>query len=259
MKKIIAVAVFLFAVMVIDVVADTSLLNLNRYAEYFGFQRGNVSPTSVYVSTAPRAEQRNFMNLGGHESRVDTPLEFALLSYYSPSVVQIRPVEADAILPANNPKLADLKLGAAVFKEIQILRFLNASGGSANTAAVGRHEGVLKFITDRGNVTRAEVEEFYRSGIRAFVNEIVDEQAARRQPTNPTTIAEMKQIITNFLLDPTRANFDILNQRINVYASTDGDRGRNASRTMVMALAEFNSDLSDAVINPMLLMVGRQE
>jgi hypothetical protein len=33
MKKIIAVAVFLFAVLVIDVVADTGLLNLNMVTQ----------------------------------------------------------------------------------------------------------------------------------------------------------------------------------------------------------------------------------
>jgi hypothetical protein len=45
-----------------------------------------------------------------------------------------------------------------------------------NTAAVGRHEGVLKFITDRGNVMRAEVEAYYRSGIRSLISEVVDEE-----------------------------------------------------------------------------------
>ena len=74
------------------------------------------------------------------------------------------------MLPANNPKQADLKLGAAVFQEIQILRFLG------NTAAVGRHEGMLKFIADRGNATRPEVETFYRSGIRGLISATVDEE-----------------------------------------------------------------------------------
>ncbi|MDR0447463.1 MAG: hypothetical protein LBH07_02220, partial [Treponema sp.] len=45
-----------------------------------------------------------------------------------------------------------------------------------NTAAVNRHEAVLKYITDRKNVTRAEVEAFYRNGIRALISDIVDEE-----------------------------------------------------------------------------------
>jgi hypothetical protein len=41
---------------------------------------------------------------------------------------------------------------------------------------VGRHEGILKFITDRGNVTRTEVETYYRNGIRVLISETVDEE-----------------------------------------------------------------------------------
>ena len=120
--------------------------------------------------TSATSDYDRFAKLAGREYEIDTPLEFALLSYYSQPVLNIRPVEADAILPKNNPKLADTKLGAAVFQEIQILRFLG------NTAAVGRHEGVLKFITDRKNVTRADIEKYYRDNIRGLVSEIVDEE-----------------------------------------------------------------------------------
>ena len=77
---------------------------------------------------------------------------------------------ANLVLPTNNPKQADLMFGAAVYQEIQILRFL------ADTAAVNRHEAVLKFITDRGNATRAEIETYYRNGIRALVSAVVDEE-----------------------------------------------------------------------------------
>ncbi|MDR0447065.1 MAG: hypothetical protein LBH07_00180, partial [Treponema sp.] len=119
MKKIIA-AFFVFAVLAPETFAqtDNSLLNLNNYAEIFGFQRGVVDPTSEYIFSAPRVERRNFSHLDGDDVQIDTPLEFALLSYYSQPVLNIRPAQADAILPKNNPKLADQKLGAAVFQEI---------------------------------------------------------------------------------------------------------------------------------------------
>jgi hypothetical protein len=134
-------------------------------------------------------------------------LEFAIASYYSPNVIDIRPSQADAILPKNNPKLADQKLGAAVFQEIQILRFLG------NTAAVNRHEAVLKFITDRKNVTRAEVEAFYRNGIRALISDIVDEAAklalARSEVKLPNnSIQEIKQMFTNFYLSPNQKDYN---------------------------------------------------
>jgi len=128
--------------------------------------------------------------------------------------------------------------------EIQILRFLG------NTAAVGRHEGVLKFITDRKNVTRAEIEAYYRNGIGKLVSDIVDEKAAENQPINPTYITELKQILTNFFLNPTRENFDVLCQKGNRYASTDGQRGINTRITMAEVVSTFNSDLSAVIANP---------
>jgi len=107
--------------------------------------------------------------LGGDLEVIDTPLEIALLSI-SPGVEGIRPPEANVMLPANNPRLADQRLGAAVFQEMQILRFL------ADTAAVSRHEAMLQWIISRGNVTRAEVEAFYRGGIRGLISETVNEE-----------------------------------------------------------------------------------
>jgi len=151
---------------------DVVLLNVNRYATYFGFTGGRIDYGSNYVLSAPRAERREFSALGGNETVVDTPLEFALLSYYSPAVIQIRPVEADNVLPADNPRLAGLRLGAATYKELLILRFLTPN----DTAAISRYENMIRFIQDRSGVTRAGIETYFRDGIRGFVNEIVNEE-----------------------------------------------------------------------------------
>jgi hypothetical protein len=129
-----------------------------------------------YLSAAPKAERRGaWSNLGGENLVVDTPLELALFSYYAQSRIDIRPVAADAILPKSDPALADKKLGAAVLQELQILRFLG------NTAAVGRYEGMLKFITDRGHVSRTQIEGFYRQNVGAYVAEIVDAEYKTEQ------------------------------------------------------------------------------
>jgi len=152
----------------------SSLLNLRTYGNYFDFQNGTVNVTSHYIMSAPRADRRTFGELAG-EVGIDTLLEFALLSYYSQSVVQIRPVEAEAILPADNPRLAGLKLGAATYKELLMLRFLDPN----NTAAIGRYEGMIRFIQDRNCVTRAQIEAYFRDGIRSFINEIVNEEFNR--------------------------------------------------------------------------------
>jgi hypothetical protein len=101
----------------------------------------------------------------------DTPLEFALLSYYSPEVLSVRPEGADAILPANNPRAAGLKLGSAVLKELAELKFLDPS----NTAAVGRYEGMIKFISDRNGVSRADIERHLKQGIAEVVREKFNE------------------------------------------------------------------------------------
>jgi len=151
------------------------LVGIDNYMSYFsdGYpprKAGNVRVSADYSKFVDDETYNRFRELGGDEYEIDTTLEWVLSSYYSSAVIKARPVHTDAILPANNPKLADTKLGAAVFQEIQILQFLG------NTAAVGRHEGVLKFITDRKNVTRAEVEAYYRNGIRSLISDTVDEE-----------------------------------------------------------------------------------
>jgi hypothetical protein len=148
-------------------------------------------------------------------------LEIALVSYYT-SVITARPPAADAILPKADPALADKKLGAAVLQELQILRFLG------NTAAVGRYEGMLKFITDRGNVSRTQIEGFYRQNVGAYISEVVDEKfgEAQRHGIVPKAVyADWKQkgvargadalqlvkdSLTAFFKDPNDANYRAL-------------------------------------------------
>jgi len=168
MKKLITTIIFIsFFITGAFSQNDTSLLNVKKYELLFGTNQRDIS--RQYVDVAPDDDYERFSNLDGNLTDTDTPLEFALLSYYSQPVLNIRPPEANAMLPTNNPRIADQKLGAAVFQEIQ-LRFLGDS------AAVSRHETVLQWIIDRGNVTRAEVETFYRNGIRGLITEIVDEE-----------------------------------------------------------------------------------
>ena len=156
---------------------DVVLLNVNRYYSYFSIIRRKDIIDSDYVWEASDEEIVNFgaLNWNGRDddtALVDTPLEFALLSYYSPAVIQIRPVEANRILPADNPRLTGLRLGAATYKELLVLRFLTPN----DTAAISRYENMIRFIQDRSGVTRAGIETYFRDGIRGFVNEIVNEE-----------------------------------------------------------------------------------
>jgi hypothetical protein len=227
MKKIIALALIGLTIAAHNAFGQTgTMLNLIKYAEYFGFLNGVIDPDNDFIFKAPRVERtKEISNLAGKERIIDTPLELALFSYYATSRISVRPIQADTILPANNPKLADTKLGAAVFQEIQVLRFLG------DTAAVNRHEAVLKWITDRKNATRQEIEAFYRDNIRALIAAVVDEEFGKAKIDDRTLIqiyadwerrslvkdnsgkavngiTLIKETLTNFFLNPTQANYE---------------------------------------------------
>ena len=96
-----------------------------------------------------------------------------------------------------------LNVGARAYMDMQIARFLG------NTAEANRHETVLKFITDRGNATHAEIEKFYRDNVRALIAAVVDEEF--KGITIPAgTVTYVKDSLTNFYLTPNQANFNVL-------------------------------------------------
>jgi hypothetical protein len=118
-----------------------------------------------------------------------------------------------------------LNVGAKAYSDMQIARFLG------NTADVNKNEAIIKFITDRGNATRAEIETFYRNGIRALISETVDAEFGNSTINNITLIqiyadlekqgivkdssgkavngiALIKETLTNFFLNPTQNNYE---------------------------------------------------
>jgi hypothetical protein len=227
MKKIVVVAVFLFAVAVTGIFGqtDVGLLNTRKYSEYFGFRDGVIKPDDQnYIWQAPRADRMLFRELGNSPSDIDTPLEFALLSYYSQPVIKIRPVQADAILPAGNPSLANKKLGEALLRDKKILAFLG------DTEAAERHDRELNRITARGDVSRAEIEAFQRSGMRKLISDIVDEEFSKPSTNGVDPVAVyadwqrrglvrdssgravngidlIKTTLTDFFLDPNQETY----------------------------------------------------
>jgi hypothetical protein len=121
-------------------------------------------------ATNPEVAEK-YASLQGNAEYFDEALELGLYTFYyvfSRNPAYSVPPEAEAILPRNNPRLVDRQLGAMVCKELAVTRFLG------NSAATARWEAVLKTITDRGNVTRAEVETFYRQNIGALIAAAVD-------------------------------------------------------------------------------------
>jgi hypothetical protein len=147
-----------------------TMLNVGNYSKLF--LNGGGRPDSKYFRAVTDEDWERVASLGGKDlENIDTPLEISLLSYAA-GVIDVRPIEADRILPASNPKLSGLKLGSAVLKELAEIKFLDPS----NTAAIGRYEGMIKFISDKNGVSRAEIENYYRQGIGALIAATVVEE-----------------------------------------------------------------------------------
>jgi hypothetical protein len=107
------------------------------------------------------------------------------------------PFEVEALLPRNNPKLADRQLGALVYKEMAATRFLSGS------AAAVKWETILQTIISRGNVTEVDIRNFMIQGIAAAVDkEFKDITVAASRKT------AIKQALTAFFSSPTQAAYN---------------------------------------------------
>jgi hypothetical protein len=248
MKKTIA-AFFVFASFAAGAFGQTDVMfspkDLSNFHKLFLNAGGAL--TRKYKDAAKEvcpADYDSIAALEGYTDSIDTPREVLYLSGAT-GVVNVIPAEAQSML--GTVKQGDLIRGADALKEIKISVFLG------NKAREGQYRGMLKIITDRKNVTEAEIEAYYRNGIRSLVSEIVDAEAAKRSPTNPATIAEIKQIMTNFFLNPTIENHNVLYEKKRYYATHDEQRGTNASLTFTAAVNEFNTGLADSVIDPSCL------
>ena len=200
MKKIILALMFV-CVFVLDTFAQNTsdtMLNLRNYSSFFLNSNGT-SIQRAYTRAASSEDLERLRPLGGELDSIDTPLEIALLSNTT-GVIDVRPVEANRML--GNARQADLKLGAAVYQEMQILRFLG------DTAALARHEAVLHFITERGNATQAQIQAFFSNGIRGLVSDLVDEQRVRLNNegaainVSTSVLSNIKSALTEFMLAP---------------------------------------------------------
>jgi hypothetical protein len=111
-----------------------------------------------------------------------------------------------------------LNAGARAYADMQVARFLG------DTAMAARHEGILQFITGRGNATRAEVEAFYRQNVGASIAGAVDEALKKRKPDAVPTANTARMIntlvktsFTNFFLTPNQPNFNKLKKIYQVF------------------------------------------
>ena len=198
MKK--SLLIFILLVIVVfglsaqDRIPATS--DLKRYADIFWGEIREYGATWDKLGIAFNNADVNarYAALGGDSRYIDTPLEATLSAYFLWNIFEpFSAAEAavESIFPHSNPRLVDRQLGAYVYKDLIIYRFLN------DTQAVSRHETMLNFITGRGNVTRAEVEAFYRNGIRDLVSETVDEEFNKVSFTMGSPVGGYNAILTH--------------------------------------------------------------
>jgi hypothetical protein len=108
---------------------------------------------------------------------------------------------------------ADMWFCGAMYMEIEVNRFLG------NSAEVTKYENWLETVCDKNNVTRAEVETFYRQNIGALVAETVDAEFNNtRQPSSE--IQAVKDILTAFFVRPNTVTFNAVRDVSFIYTIT---------------------------------------
>ncbi|MDR1257472.1 MAG: WD40 repeat domain-containing protein [Spirochaetaceae bacterium] len=122
-----------------------------------------------------------------------------------------------------------LNAGARAYADLQVARFLG------DTAAAGRHEAILQFITGRGNVSRAEIEAYYRQNIGSLIAGVVDAEFKDIAIAANTTTA-IKQAISGFFLAPNQTNYNGLKR----YKYQDGKPYDEGEIARAEARAEVN-------------------
>jgi len=248
MKKII-LTIVLTSLIVFGITAQDRFPDINTYADNFSEIIGfgtRWRNAELHVTDDPELNVI-YSGLGGNLNFIDTPLEMAMAAYFLYTAEQLNSA-AEAILPHSNPSLVDRQLGAYVYMDMIIHRFLG------DTAAVNRHEEVLRFITGRGNATRAEVEAFYRNGIRGLVSDMVDEQYAGLRTgwqnfnVPAARLVEVKQAITNFMLNPSTASYAEL---LATYRRRDGGE---VTLLLGQTMGQINREINRALLDNRVLV-----
>ena len=156
-------------------VSAQAFLNGAKYFAAFPLKEGENISDNDFVWSAENDNYETIAGLSGRDDLIDSNLEFALLSYFSPAAAKARPAGANNQLPANNARVSGLKLGAAVYRELAELNFFDAG----NTAAAGRYGNMLDFISGKNGVTGLQIEQYYRANIKTLITEIIDDEFNR--------------------------------------------------------------------------------
>ena len=141
----------------------------------------------------------------------------------------------------------DMWFCGTMYMEIVINRFLG------NTAVVTKYENWLKTVCDKNNVTRAEVEQFYRNNVRALIAAVADEEfnkvsfmldrhnaTLKRNPQNGQFVLSYRGVNTN---NETRA---VTGNSVDALVS----EMRNGTNKADFTSADLNTVRAQAVLIP---------
>jgi len=170
-KKSFFLLIIIFIISVTNSYAQ-AFLNTAKYFDLFPLSAGETISNNDFIWAAGFNDYKKFAALTGNEGLIDSGLEFALLSFYSQSVIGKRPAGANTILPSSNQVTAGLKIGAAILKELSELQYFTPE----NTAAIQRYQEMLSFVGSTHNITRTQFNQYYRLNIRSLIAEIVNEE-----------------------------------------------------------------------------------
>ena len=226
MKKNVLVIILICIVSVSGIFAQ-SVLNKDAYFAAFPLKAGENVFDNDFVWAADNDNYVRFARLSGNEDLIDSNLEFALLTYYSPSVIGKRPARANTLLPANDARTSGLRLGGAVYKELIEIIFFDPG----NSTAIERHEEILQFIIEKNNVTRQQIETSYRNGIKALITEIVDEEF-NKISFSLTNMSENKMYFMTMIRNPQNGRYT-LHYEIPSVAATVKTINANARESML--------------------------
>jgi hypothetical protein len=183
-----------------------SILNAGAYSKQFLNKQTNILD-STYAFEATDEDFERIASLGGDKYDIDTAEEIALLSAAT-GVINVRPVEAAETLPASDPVLIDLQLGAMLYMKKAAVTFLS-DGDPARYAAE------LKFITDRSRVTAADINNFMVQGISTEVD-----KQFKNTLLPPNEIKAIKDILTIFFVRPDTTTFNAVRDVSFIYNET---------------------------------------
>ena len=200
-KRFLIVAVLIVSVSVSQLFSQ-AFLNANKYFAVFPLKAGENLSNNSFIWMADQENYALFAGLSGREDLIDSPLEFALLSFYSPSIIGKRPAGANTILPANNVRSAALKLGAAVFKELVDINYFSPE----NSDLIENYENMLEFISAKNSLTRQQIEQYYRANVKSFITELVNDEF-NRVSFSLTNLAENRRYFITLVRTPSNGRY----------------------------------------------------